>query len=78
MRIIEYYNNEKDKWFKIANENYFFNPHHVINICMKNISHLKFRPLLNYVEDILEKNNNNKELIEIFKKQIDELFDKYI
>ena len=76
MRIIEYYNNEK--WFKIPNENYFFNPHHVINICMKNISHLKYRPLINHIENILEKNKKNDELIEIFKKQIDELFDKYI
>lgn len=78
MRIIEYYNDEKDKWFKISNENYFFNPHHVINICMKKLNHLIYRPLINNVEEILEKNKNNKELIEIFKKQMDELFDKYI
>jgi hypothetical protein len=95
MRIIEYYNIKKDEWSIIPNENYFFNPEHVINICMKNITHLKYRPsleapasndrysllrgpLLYELKETLDKYKNNDELIEIFKKQIDELFDKYI
>jgi hypothetical protein len=78
MRVIEYFNDEKNKWFKIPIENYFFNKNHVINICMKSIEHLKYRPLLNETKEIIEKYKNNKELLGLFKKQIDELFNKYI